>query len=275
MIRVVAAMSLLLLSGVATAFDHTHAIWNELLKRNVVLVSGGNASRVNYGGMQAQHDMLEDYLQQLSDVTRSDYAAWSKTQQLAFLINAYNAFTVELILTEYPDIGSIKDLGGLFRSPWKKRFFTLLGERRHLDALEHDLIREPDVFDEPRIHFGVNCASIGCPMLRNEAYNAERLDQQLEDAIRSFLSDRERNRFDEANGILRVSKIFDWYEEDFTDGEGANAGPKRFLSAYAEQLGAGPETRKLLEQADFEIEYLDYDWRLNDVSTAIAGSSAR
>ncbi|MGD8911013.1 MAG: DUF547 domain-containing protein, partial [Chromatiales bacterium] len=99
-------------------------------------------------------------------------AVWAK--------NPYNAFTIELILTKYPGIESIKELGGLFRSPWKRRFFTLLGERRHLDNLEQDMIRAFGVFDEPRIHFALNCASIGCPMLRNEAYVAERLDLQLE-----------------------------------------------------------------------------------------------
>jgi hypothetical protein len=94
------------------------------------------------------------------------------------------------------NIESIKDLGSLFRSPWKRRFFTLLGKPRHLDNLEQNLIREPGVFDEPRTHFALNCASIGCPMLRNGAYVAARLDQQLEEGIERFLGDPNGNRFD-------------------------------------------------------------------------------
>ncbi|MEJ2453579.1 MAG: DUF547 domain-containing protein [Candidatus Thiodiazotropha sp.] len=275
MIRLVAALGLFLLFGVANAFDHTHAAWDALLKRNVVLVSSGSASRLNYAGMRAKRERLEAYLKQLSSVELDDYAVWDRAQQLAFLINAYNAFTIELILTEYPDITSIKDLGGLFRSAWKRRFFTLLGARHHLDDLEHGLIREPGVFEEPRIHFAVNCASIGCPMLRNEAYVADRLEQQLEDAAERFLSDRERNRFDEANGILWVSKIFDWYEEDFTDAEGATHGLKQFLANHAHQLADSSKARQRIRQGDFEIDYPEYNWRLNDTSIATNGRTRR
>ncbi len=266
MIRVALVLSLLLHVVCVHAFDHAHTVWDGLLKRHVVLSDGGNGSRVNYRGVQAERELLVSYLKRLSSVTPGEYDGWGRDQKLAFLINAYNAFTVELILTGYPEITSIRDLGGLFRSPWKRRFFDLLGERRHLDNLEHDLIRAPGVFNEPRIHFAVNCASIGCPMLRNEAYVAERLDGQLEDAVRRFLSDRGRNRYEAERGVLRLSKIFDWYAEDFTGSDSAISGLKRFLSAYAAQLAEASDARQRVKSGVFRIDYLDYDWRLNDVT---------
>lgn len=265
MIKIVTLFGLLLTSGMAHAFDHSHAVWDELLKRHVILLAEGNASRVDYAGMQADQSVLDRYLDGLSAVSLNEYQAWNRPQRLAFLINAYNAFTVKLILTAYPDISSIKDLGSLFRSPWKRRFFSLLGERRHLDNLEQDLMRAPGVFDEPRIHFALNCASIGCPMLRNEAYTGMRLDEQLEDALGRFLSDRERNHFDTADNTLWVSKIFDWYEEDFTLGAAEDNGIKVIFSRFAERLADEQAARRRLREGDYRIDFLDYDWRLNDI----------
>jgi len=158
------------------------------------------------------------------------------------------------------------DLGSLFRSPWKLRFFTLLGEKRHLDNLEQDMIRVPGVFNEPRIHFALNCASIGCPMLRNEAYVEARLEEQLEDAMQRFLSDRDRNYFDATEGTLWVSKIFDWYKEDFTDNFPASSGLKGFFANYADRLAQSAEAHGRLREGDYRIDFLDYNWRLNDIS---------
>jgi hypothetical protein len=112
---------------------------------------------------------------------------------------------------------AIHEFGSLFRSPWKRRFFTLLGELRHLDDVEHGLIRAPGVFDKPRIHMAVNCASVGCPALRDEAFVAQRLEAQLGDGAVRFLSDRNRNRHDAASGVLYVSRIFDWHGKGFKD----------------------------------------------------------
>jgi hypothetical protein len=168
----------------ATAgFDHRHGAWDALLRQHVVLSPGGNASTLRYAALRAGRSALEAYLDTLSAVSAATYAAWSRPQQLAFLINAYNAFTVDLILARYPDLESIKDLGSFLQSPWKKKFFQLLGQARSLDEVEHGMIRAPGAFDDPRIHVAVVCASIGCPMLRNEAYTAERLDAQLDDAL--------------------------------------------------------------------------------------------
>lgn len=259
-----AALTLLLACGLAQAFDHSHGAWDVLLKRHVVLISEGNASQVDYTGLLQDHAALKTYLNALSAITEGEYQAWTKAERLAFLINAYNAFTVEFILTKYPDIQSIKDLGGLFQSPWKKRFFTLLGEERHLDNLEHKLIRARGVFNEPRIHFAVNCASVGCPMLRNEAYTAERLNMQLEDNMRRFLSDRSRNRFDAMSGRLQVSNIFDWDGEDFEQGHQGFSSLQTLFTKYAALLADSIDARQRIATGNYRLTFLDYDWRLND-----------
>jgi hypothetical protein len=165
--RLLLLLTLLLGAGMVQAFDHSHSAWDRQLKQHVIVNGQGTASRVNYAGMMADRSSLDAYLEALSSVSLDTYRSWKRERQLAFLINAYNAFTVDLILTQYPGIESIKELGSLFRSPWKRRFFTLLDGRRHLDNLEQVMIRAPGHFDEPRIHFALNCASIGCPMLRN------------------------------------------------------------------------------------------------------------
>jgi len=244
--------------------DFDHQVWDGLLKRNVVLKEGGKASAVRYAGMAQEHGVLRAYLDSLSRVTRTTFDAWSKPEQLAFLINAYNALTVELILTKYPNIDSIKDLGGLFRSPWKRKFFTLLGVERSLDGIEHDLIRAEGVYEDPRIHFAIVCASIGCPALRNEAYTGDRLDKQLEDNARKFLSDRTRNRFDPKSGTLEVSRIFDWFAKDFSRGWKGYRSVTQFLAGYADQLADDPADRRLIAGQRVPIRFLDYDWKLND-----------
>ncbi|MCB2022968.1 MAG: DUF547 domain-containing protein [Burkholderiaceae bacterium] len=246
------------------AFDHRHSDWDALLKRHVVVAPGGVASTVRYAQLKNQRDALQGYLASVSAVSLQEYGGWSRPQQLAFLVNAYNAFTVELILTRYPDLKSIKDLGSWFESPWKKKFFRLLGEERSLDELEHGLIRAPGVFDDPRIHVAVVCASVGCPMLRNEAFVADRLDAQLDDALRRFLSDRSRNRFDAASGTLAVSKIFDWYRKDFEQGVRGYDSLQTFFALQAEALGSTPQARADLRAGRYKIVYLDYDWSLND-----------
>lgn len=262
--RALAVLALMLVATAASAFDHRHAAWDALLKKNVAIAPGGNAASVRYAGMRAERKSLKAYLGSLSTVSAAEYGGWSRAQRLAFLINAYNAFTVELVLTRYPDLASIKDLGGLFQSPWKREFFSLLGKERSLDAIEHGMIRAPGAFDEPRIHVALVCASIGCPMLRNESYTAERLDAQLEDGMRRFLSDRSRNRFDAAGGTLFVSKLFDWYGKDFEQGHAGYGSLAAVFAKYAELLADTREAQARLRAGDYRLEFLDYDWKLND-----------
>lgn len=246
------------------AFDLRHPAWDALLKQQVVIAPGGVASTVRYAALRDDPKALRSYLASVSAVTPQEYAGWSRNDRLAFLINAYNAFTIELVLTRYPDLKSIKDLGSVFQSPWKRKFFTLLGEQRSLDDLEHGLIRAPGAFDDPRIHVAVVCASVGCPMLRDEAYVGERLGVQLDDAMRRFLSDPSRNRFDAQNGTLSVSKLFDWYHADFERGHLGIDSPQSLFTRYAEVLATTPAARAEVRAGRFKLRYLDYDWSLND-----------
>jgi hypothetical protein len=229
----------------AQAFDHS--AWDALLKKHVVVLPGAHASQLRYAALAQERAALKAYLASLSGVGQAEFDAWPKDERKAFLINAYNAFTVEKILTRYPDIGSIWDFGKLFGNPFKDDFFTLFGRKATLDGIEHGTLRKPGAYDDPRIHYAVNCASIGCPMLREEAYVAARLEAQLEEQARRFLGDRSRNRFRDAR--LEVSKIFDWFKEDFEPRE-------QYFARYAALLGhpGGP----------VRIEFLDYDWTLND-----------
>lgn len=248
----------------ALAFDHQP--WDQLLKNHVSYLNGGQQSTVDYQGFTDDRDQLKTYLDSLSSVTRQTFDSWPTDKQLAFLINAYNAWTVELILTRYPDIDSIRDFGsffGLLSSPWKKEFIPLLEETRSLDNIEHDMIRGTERYREPRIHFAVNCASIGCPALRNEAFTAEKLEQQMEEQTRLFLADRSRNHVD--NNTLFVSKIFDWYREDFEKGWKGYHSLEDFLLDYADALALEQDQKTRLANKNMRIRFTDYNWALNDI----------
>lgn len=249
----------------AQAFDHSHAIWTTLLKKHVVLLRGGQASQLRYAGMATDRPALKAYLASLAGGSADAFAAWTRPQQMAFLINAYNAATVELILIKYPDLASIKDLGSLLRSPWKPAWIPLLGQTLSLDDIEHGRLRARGRYDDPRIHFAVNCASVGCPMLREEAYVAERLDAQLDEQARRFLADRTRNRWDAAKGRLLVSKIFDWYGDDFRQGHQGITSLPAFFARHADLLAVAPADRaRIAAGTGVDIGFLDYDWALND-----------
>ncbi|MSQ52229.1 MAG: DUF547 domain-containing protein [Betaproteobacteria bacterium] len=255
----------------AAQFDHSHSAWSGLLKKHLVLIEGGLASQLSYSSIAADRASLKTYLNSLSSVSESEFNAWSKPRRMAFLLNAYNAYTVEKILTRYPNLKSIRDFGAVFGNPWKDRFFRLFGRESWLDHVEHDLLRARGVYDEPRIHFAANCASVGCPMLREEAYVGERLDAQLEEQARRFLSDKSRNRYNPKTGKLEVSRIFDWYKEDWSSdyqGIAADARPiasrEQYFTRYAALLAEREEDRRLLAAGKAAIEFLDYDWTLND-----------
>ncbi|WP_426370224.1 DUF547 domain-containing protein [Pseudocolwellia sp. HL-MZ7] len=254
-------------SMAATDAGNMHTSWNTLLKSNVVAINNGHSTAVNYAGIKKQYSELKVYLDSLSVVTQSEFDSWKKPKQLAFLINAYNAWTVDLIVTNYPDIDSIKELGSFFSSPWSKEFVSLLGEKRSLDNLEHDLIRGAvdsegkAVYGDPRIHFAVNCASIGCPALREEAFTADKLEQQLEEQTVRFLADSTRN-FAKGN-TLNVSSIFKWYRVDFEKGYKNTDTLAQFMLQYPDELNLSPDQQKALTSGKMDIEFLDYDWDLN------------
>lgn len=252
----------------APAFDHSHAAWNALLQAHVVLLPGKNASQLRYAGMLAQRAEVQRYIQTLSAVTKSEFDAFSAPQQMAFLINAYNACTVDAVLTRYPQLQSIKDLGSLLSSPWKKRSIALLGQTVSLDDIEHGMLRKRGVYDDPRVHFAVNCASVGCPMLREEAYVAPRLDAQLGQQARRFMQDRTRNRWNAKFQRLELSKIFDWYGEDFKLGHQGIHSLTEFAALHADALADSEADRARLRTTAVPIAYLDYDWSLNDARPA-------
>lgn len=254
------------------AFDQRHATWTGLLAKHVVVLDGGKASLVDYGGMAQDSAALKTYLRSLETVTESEFLTWAKAEQLAFLINAYNAHMIELVLTRYPDIRSVWDFGRVLNNPFKTRFFKLFGRDCSLDMIEHDTIRARGVYDDPRVHFAVNCASAGCPMLREEAYVGERLDAQLEQQTRRFLGERSRNRFDAASGQLQMSEIFRWYADDFERGYRGTRSVRHFLSAYAAVLADSPEAVRKIAEQQAAIQFLPYDWRLNAARSGVAAA---
>ena len=251
----------------AQAFDHSHAAWSGLLSKHVVPLRGGQASQLRYAGMATDRAALQAYLATLSAVKAEAFASFSKPQQMAFLINAYNASTVELVLGRYPNLKSIKDLGNLLNSPWKKAFVPLLGGIHSLDEIEHSMLRAPGRYDDPRIHFAVNCASVGCPPLREEAFVAQRLDAQLDEQAARFMADRSRNRWSVAEQRLEVSKIFDWYGNDFRAGHRGIGSLEAFFARHADVLADAPADRERVRTQRAPVAYLPYDWALNDVKS--------
>jgi hypothetical protein len=258
-----AALLLLPLWATAQSFDQSHKAWDALVKKHVVLISGGKASQLDYAGMMKDREALKVYLDTLSKVSEAEFAGWPKAQRMAFLINAYNAFTVEKILTRYPNLKSIWDFGKVFGNPFKDEFFTLLSRKFSLDGIEHETLRKPGAYDEVRVHYAVNCASVGCPMLREDAYVADRLDAQLEQQAQRFLSDSTRNRA--SGGKLEVSMIFNWFKSDWTSGYQGIQSREQYFAKYAKLLSDDPAQQKIVAEGKAPISHLDYDWTLNDV----------
>lgn len=241
------------------AFDHSHSKWDQVLKAHVVAVPGP-ATKFKYLDLMKDPKTLDEYLASVSAVPTAEYNTWSKNEQLAFLFNSYNAYTVKLISTELaknPNLKSIKEIGSVFKNTWKIKFFKFLGEDSHLDRLEQELARPK--FDEPRLHMAFNCASVGCPLLRRDAFVASKLDDQLDASAREFLADSSRNRYDQKNKTLFISMIFKWYKDDFEKSK--TRGPlRRFLSDY---MALSPEVKKDVLNGAVKIEHTDYDWNLN------------
>lgn len=179
----------------------THQLWDDLLRKNV-----SNQGVVNYKQFKKDYKKLRDYIEQLS-FTRANisFNAFSKSEKLAYWINAYNALTIDLILRHYP-VKSIKDIN----NPWKQRLWTLGGTPIDLDEIEHQILRK---MNEPRIHFAIVCASVSCPKLQNQAYTASNIEAQLTKATKEFLSDPTKNALSKDH--VELSKIFKWFAKDF------------------------------------------------------------
>ena len=241
------------------AFDHTTC--DKLLRENITVINGGQVTQVDYDGFLDQRSELHEYLMNLSEIQKVDFDGWGEGTRLAFLINAYNAWTIELVLTRYPNLRSIRQIGLLPISAWRKDIVELFDTKYSLDEVEHGMIRAEGIYNEPRIHFAVNCAAIGCPALRPEAFVGEKLEEQLEESTKLFLADKTRNYSD--GGKLYISSVFDWYGEDFEKGwQGINS-VAQFLYLYAEELRLDEEMKEKLFTNQLELHYLKYDWNLN------------
>ena len=220
-----------------------HGEWDVLVKKHV-----SKNGMVDYQGFLKDKNQLQVYLDKLS--ANRPTSKWSKNEKMAFWINAYNAFTVKLILDHYP-INSIKDIKKgipFVNSVWDITFIPMGKEKIDLNYIEHSILRKE--FKDPRIHAAINCASFSCPLLRNEAYYASRLDEQLNDAMRRFVNDSERNQLDKSN--IKISKIFSWFAGDFKLN---GLSVVDYLNKYA----------KKRVQQNAKIDFLDYQWELNDV----------
>jgi len=218
-----------------------HSLYGELLSKYV------NNGVVDYQGFKNEEAKLDEYLTVLENTNVSEL---SRDERFAFYVNAYNAWTIKLILSAYPGIKSIKDLGNIFKSPWEKEIVRINGRVLSLDDIEHEILRAQ--FKDPRVHFAVNCASKSCPPLIPEPYRGSTLNRQLDNATRAFINDPKSNYL--KGNQLYVSRIFKWFSEDFNDDVVG------FFLKYAE----GDFKKELEAQKDkVKIVYLDYDWSLN------------
>ncbi|RMF19732.1 MAG: DUF547 domain-containing protein [Deltaproteobacteria bacterium] len=235
-----------------------HGAWTALLER----YAGGG--RVDYRGLASDKPRLEAYLRQLAATRREAFARWSRSDRIAFWINAYNAYTVSMILDHYP-VESIWNVTPLWKRPLGGPFKLKLMPLGHLapslgrpllslDDVEHGILR--GIYGERRVHFAVVCASRGCPPLRSEAYEGPTLDEQLDAATRGFLADRAKNRYDASTNTLVLSPIFRWFSEDF-QGEGGVVG-------WFRRFGPVEAARKLGQAGPPAIRYSEYDWSLNE-----------
>lgn len=261
LLRTLLAFTLVAPVGAAPpAFVRQQGDFDALLHEHVRWNPAGTATVVEYQGFKNDRGRLRAFLAAAARIDAARFTAWSIAERQAFLINVYNAATIELVLTRYPALDSIKELGSLFSSAWARPFVSLLGEKRSLDDIEHRLLRGARDYRDVRIHFAVNCASIGCPALRPEAYVGNRLESQLDDQARRFLRDRTRNGYDARAGVLRVSRLFDWYAGDF---DRHAAGVAIFLSRHARELALDKASIDRLERGQLPIAYTTYDWSLN------------
>lgn len=224
--------------------DDIHRSYGELLTNYV------KDGAVDYQGLKKEEQKLDQYLALLSKTQPEELA---HDHQLAFYINAYNAYTIKLILKNFKNgrpLKSIKKIGGLFTKPWSIKFCKIGGKIFSLDNIEHDIIRPK--FNDPRVHFAINCAAKSCPPLISKPYFGDTLDKQLDENSASFMNDPGNNYL--KGNTLYVTKIFKWFAEDF------NNDPIVFIQKYANSdLRNQLETKK----EKIKIKYLDYDWSLN------------
>jgi len=259
--------------GMSYTFDHTHSVFDSLLKSYV------HDSRVDYKGFIKSSDELNTYLTQLGFVSEKSYENWTEEQKLSYWINAYNAFTIKAIIDNYPIKRSFSLVGlfvpsnSILQIPgvWSELQFRAVGKMVTLGEIEHEILRKQ--FNEPRIHFAINCASKGCPNLRSEAYRPDIINEQLESQAIDFINDPMKGvKIDHENNGVKLSKIFKWFGKDFitrygnTDlFNGRNATEKAVLSVVVNYL-QDQDKKEFLKGNNFKISYLSYDWSFNELN---------
>lgn len=239
----------------AVDFDHEHAQYAEVLARVV------HAGAVDYAALQRDRKLLDNYRARLAAVSETTLNSWSRDQQLAFWINAYNTSVLATIIDHYPITrGSLIGLAFPANSIWqipgafKTARYKLAGRARSLDTIEHDIVR-PD-FREPRVHMALVCAARGCPPLRDEPFVSSRLSVQLDDQTRVYLGDRDHGlSWDSGAKRLAISSIFKWFAEDFAAG-----GVREFVARHV----GDPALAAAVRDSANSLRYLDYDWTLNE-----------
>lgn len=277
-----AALSASVLIGLAASLEPVaaqgfdHSTFDTLLARYV------QDARVDYTALKAEPELMQRYIAQLAAVDADEFAGWPESEQIAYLINAYNAYVLETVVEHYPIRGGGGLIKGLFRHLPKNSVrhidgvfdgieHRVAGENLTLDDIEHGRLRKD--YNEPRVHFALVCAAVSCPPLRQEAYRGDRLDEQLDDQGKIFLNDPRLNRFEPERGRVQLSKIFDWYGDDFRQfapesgyrGNEKVRGVLKFVSRYLLDRVAA-----FLEQGEYRVRFLDYDWTLNDQAIAAA-----
>lgn len=231
----------------------SHRLFTEILKQHV------KYGLVDYKNLKNDPG-LERYLAQLSG---TDPGKLNRNEGLAFWINAYNAFTLKIIVDNYP-VESITELhsGGkiigylLGKTVWDKKFFSINGKKMSLGEIEHEILREE--FKEPRIHFAIVCASISCPQLREEVFESDRINEQLNLQAKQFINDNSKNYFDVQKREAYLSKIFSWFSEDFGK---SDENVLKFISQYLPEKIASDIVNNL---SKWNISYKDYNWNLNE-----------
>ena len=250
------------------AFDHAYRTYADLLRSHV------SGTRVDYSRLMNARPKLAAIVDDLGRVTAQELSVWTRDEQLAYWINAYNVFTLQAIVDHYPiknrwftlfglvPPNSIKQIPGV----WNRLRWQAAGVDVTLDDIEHDTIRAH--YDEPRAHFAVNCAAVSCPPLRPDPYVGVRLDGQLARAARDYLNSQHGLQ---VNGTtLRVSRIFSWYGEDFVPGyadrtDADRAGTERAILGVVSIYGP-PRAARLAREEPVDIEFLRYDWSLNVIA---------
>jgi len=199
----------------------------------------------------------------LAATARSTVDGWSKNRRYAYYMNLYNSLTLEVVREHYP-IKSIKDINN-GNGPWDDKFFELHGQKSSLNDIEHKIVRGASDFDQPNVHFGFNCASIGCPALLPLKFTEKNVNKVLDIAKKKFLKDRSKNYVNYQSKTVYLSPIFDWYKKDFEQGHNGISSLSEFVQKNAGYLANTRKEKQLLESGSFNIKFSNYDWKLNDI----------